>query len=135
MGDVEFYQVLGVKRSASADEIKSAYRELVKRYHPDLFATAGEKAVATEKLRQITEAYSILGNAENRRRYDQSFAQQPNPRPRAPGAVRRQRGSPTRRPVDVRGKIAKTWTSPLYFPKKRIGYVLAGAMVLLAVFY
>jgi len=135
MSDAEFYQVLGVKRSAGADEIKSAYRELVKRYHPDLFATAGEKARATEKLRQINEAYSVLGNAENRRRYDQRFTQQPNPRPRAPGVVRRRRAARPRHHTDIRSRTAKILKTRLYFSKKRIGYVIAGAMVLLVLLY
>ena len=134
MSDVEFYQVLGVKRSASADEIKSAYRELVKRYHPDLFSKADAKAKATEKLRQINEAYSVLGNAENRQQYDQRFIQQPKARSRAPAAKVR-RASRPRRHADMRSRMAKILKTRSYFSKKQVGYVIAGAIVVLVFMY
>jgi curved DNA-binding protein CbpA len=134
MSDTEFYQVLGVKRSASADEIKSAYRELVKRYHPDLFASAGEKAKATEKLRQINEAYSVLGNAESRQQYDQRF-QQPKARPRAPAAAKVRRASRPRRHADIRSRAAKILSRRPRFSKKGLGYALAGALVILGFIY
>ena len=102
MSDVNFYQVLGVGQSASADEIRSAYRDLVKRYHPDLFHAAGEKATATEKLRQINEAYAVLGNSERRQRYDQKFVQRPQPAPRAAAATARRQTSRPRRAAEPR---------------------------------
>jgi DnaJ domain len=135
MSDINFYQVLGVKRSASADEIKSAYRELVKRYHPDLFSKADEKAKATEKLRQINEAYSVLGNAENRQQYDQRFIQQPKAHPRAPAAAKVRRASRPRRHADIRSRAAKILRTRSYFSKKRVGYVIAGATVVLLFMY
>lgn len=135
MSDTNFYHVLGVERSASADEIKSAYRERVKRYHPDLFAGAGEKSKATEKLRQINEAYSVLGNTESRRLYDQRFIQQPKVRARAP-TTRKGRGtSRPRRHADVRSTMAKILNRRPHFSKKRVGYALAGAMVVLVFIY
>jgi curved DNA-binding protein CbpA len=135
MSDTNFYQVLGVKRSASADEIKSAFRELVKRYHPDLFATAAEKAKATDKLRQINEAYSVLGNAESRQQYDQRFTQQPKARPRAPTA-RKGRGTlRPRRHIDVRSRAAKILNRWPHFSKKGLGYALACAVVVLGFIY
>lgn len=61
------YEVLGVSQSASAQEIKKAYRKLAKKYHPDLNGGSEE---AQDKLKEINEAYSILGDEENRAKYD-----------------------------------------------------------------
>ncbi|MGH6948037.1 MAG: DnaJ C-terminal domain-containing protein [Kiloniellales bacterium] len=61
------YQVLGVAKSASAEEIKSAYRKLAKKLHPDL--NPGNKAVE-QQFKEVSQAYSILGNAEQRARFD-----------------------------------------------------------------
>lgn len=135
MSDANFYQILGVGRSASADEIRSAYRELVKRYHPDLFPNVAKKAEATEKLRQINEAYRVLGNKERRHRYDQRFIQKPKTRVRAPAAATRHRTSRPRRHTDLRNKTAKLLKWRPYFSKKRAGYAMAAAMVVLIVIY
>lgn len=62
------YEVLGVPKNASADEIKSAFRRLARRYHPDL--NPGDKE-SEEKFKEINEAYSILSDADKRARYDQ----------------------------------------------------------------
>lgn len=70
MTQPDFYKILGVRPGANADEIKSAYRKLVKKYHPDLFSTANAKKKANEKLQQINEAYAVLGDEERRRQYD-----------------------------------------------------------------
>ena len=64
-----YYTLLGIKRKASADEIKRAYRKLVFRYHPDRNPNDQEAAV---KLKQIMEAYDILSNAEKRTSYDKA---------------------------------------------------------------
>jgi curved DNA-binding protein CbpA len=137
MSDINFYQVLGVKRSASADKIKSAYRELVKRYHPDLFSTAGEKAKANEKIRQINEAYSVLGHVESRKQYDQRFVQQQQPkvRARAPRAPKARRTSQPRRRVNVRTAAAKILKHRPHLSKKGLGYALACAGVVLLFIY
>ena len=135
MSDANFYQVLGVERSASADKIKSAYRELVRRYHPDLFATAGEKAKATEKMRQLNEAYAVLGNAERRQRYDQEFIQQPKTAPRAPVTAQRRRTARPGGSVTLRAKRANILKRRLHFSKKRTGYALAAATVVMILIY
>lgn len=61
------YQVLGVARDASADEIKSAYRKLARKYHPDVNPN---DATAEEKFKEIGAAYAVLSDAERRERFD-----------------------------------------------------------------
>ena len=73
MAGPDFYTILGVSRTASPDEIKAAHRELVKKYHPDLFPGAKQKAQANKKLQQINEAYATLSNPERRRQYDSRY--------------------------------------------------------------
>jgi molecular chaperone DnaJ len=64
---LDYYEVLGVPRNASDQEIKSAYRKLALKYHPD--RNAGEK-VAEERFKEAAEAYSVLGDPDKRQRYD-----------------------------------------------------------------
>src|SRR5258708_2596624 len=63
----DFYEILGVPRNASEAEVKSAYRKLALKHHPD--RNPGDKE-AEEKFKQAAEAYSILGDADKRERYD-----------------------------------------------------------------
>jgi hypothetical protein len=138
MSDANVYDVLGVKASASAAEIKSAYRELVKKYHPDLFADAGEKAEANAKLRQFNEAYAILGNAKRRRLYDQELAQKSQTRPRAPAAAARPRTSDPPRQARRPPPRRQTTRIPklrLHFPKKWVGYAVAAMTLLVGLTY
>lgn len=64
----DYYEVLGIAKGASEDEIKKAYRKQAKKYHPDLHP--GDKE-AEEKFKEVNEAYEILSDATKRARYDQ----------------------------------------------------------------
>lgn len=65
-GSRDYYEILGITKSASADEIKRAYRKLARQYHPDVNKESG----SAEKFKEINEAYQILSNPNKRSQYD-----------------------------------------------------------------
>jgi molecular chaperone DnaJ len=65
----DYYEVLGVARTASEEEVKRAYRKLAMKYHPD--RADGDKAEAETKFKECSEAYEVLSDAQKRKRYDQ----------------------------------------------------------------
>jgi len=89
MAKRDYYEVLGLKRGASENDIKRAYRKLARKHHPDV--NPGDKA-AEGKFKDITEAYEVLHDAEKRRQYDmfgpdglRGGGPQPGGQPGAPG--------------------------------------------------
>ena len=67
MAGKDYYEVLGVSKDASQAEIKKAYRQLSKKYHPDINKAPG----AEEKFKEVTEAYEVLSDEQKRANYDQ----------------------------------------------------------------
>jgi len=65
----DYYDILGVSRTATDKEIKSAYRKLARKWHPDLHP-GKDKDAAEEKIKKINEAYEVLSDKEKREKYD-----------------------------------------------------------------
>lgn len=72
MASKDYYKELGVEKGATDDELKRAYRNLAKQYHPDRYANKSEdeRKQAEDKFKDITEAYSVLSDKEKRQKYD-----------------------------------------------------------------
>lgn len=68
MAKRDYYEVLGVPRTASTDEVKSAYRRLARQHHPDV--SKENPKIAEEKFKELSEAYEVLADEQKRRRYD-----------------------------------------------------------------
>ena len=69
-GKRDYYDVLGVERNASEDEIKRAFRKLARQHHPDLHSDPDKKATAEVKFKEAGEAYEVLSDSERRQKYD-----------------------------------------------------------------
>lgn len=69
----DYYEVLGLQKGASADEIKGAYRKAALKWHPDRWVNGSEaeKKTVEEKFKEASEAYSVLSDPEKKARYDQ----------------------------------------------------------------
>jgi DnaJ-class molecular chaperone len=100
MAKRDYYEVLGVTRSADADEIKRAHRRLVRQYHPDVNKNS---SAATERFKEIQEAYDVLSDPEKRKQYDQ-FGHAGPPPPGAGDAWEAFRRGPG-------GSRTRTWDS------------------------
>jgi len=87
----DYYETLGVARSATADEIKQAFRKLARLHHPDV---AKDKATGEARFKEINEAYEVLGDTEKRRRYDDLGEHWQEGMPGAPSTHRRGRNRP-----------------------------------------
>src|SRR5258708_13833765 len=78
----DYYELLGVSRKASAKDIRTAFRKLARKYHPDL--NPGDKS-SEEKFKQLQEAYDVLSDSKKRRTYDQYGFYSDNIPPGGPG--------------------------------------------------
>src|SRR3981189_753288 len=86
----DYYELLGVPRKASAKDIRTAFRKLARKYHPDL--NPGDKS-AEEKFKQLQEAYDVLSDSKKRQMYDQYGFYSDNLPPGRPGRARGGGGS------------------------------------------
>ena len=66
----DYYEVLGIAKGASAEDIKKAYRKLAREHHPDMVKETDKKH-AEERFKEINEAYQVLGDTEKKQMYDQ----------------------------------------------------------------
>ena len=73
---MNYYQILDIKQDANEEEIKLAYKTLVKKYHPDIYK--GDKSFAEKKIQEINVAYEVLSNPESRTEYDNEINPQIN---------------------------------------------------------
>ncbi len=110
-----YYDILGISRTATAQEIKNAYREMVKNVHPDALPNASDfwRKKAEEEFKYVQEAYSVLSNPPKRRLYDQQLSQaQPASAPQAQPSQAQATAAPPQvqpQPIPKNGQHLKTF--------------------------
>lgn len=102
----DFYKVLGVTRTVTEDELKSAYRKLAKRYHPDMHP--GDKECEV-RFRQINEAYDTLSNPTKRSKYDREYKSSNKSKPESGRSAGARKGNPNASPEMDFANIHKTF--------------------------
>jgi molecular chaperone DnaJ len=105
----DLYELLGLPRGASQDDIRKAHRKLVRKYHPD---ANPEDPRAEERFKEIQQAYEVLSNEKKRREYDEGFRTPPkggssSGRPRARSGAGRRTGGGTTSTVDLSDLLSK----------------------------
>lgn len=105
----DYYDLLGIRRSASANEIGGAFRRMSKAYHPDLNKSPG----AAERMKEINEAYDTLSDPQKRAAYDSELDRARRTRTQTPHSWR-ENPSPPRRGPDVRISVSLAWEEALY---------------------
>src|SRR3979411_939847 len=96
----DYYETLGIKKSASAEDIRKAFRKLARKYHPDV--NSGDKA-AEEKFKALSEANDVLSDPKKRKIYDQLGFYSDNIDPATADAYARAGGQPGSGPGDFGG--------------------------------
>jgi DnaJ family protein C protein 3 len=71
--NINYYEVMEVRKGASVSEVKDAYRKMVRKWHPDRFPDPDEKRAAEKKMRNVNRAFDVIGNEEKKRMYDQGI--------------------------------------------------------------
>src|SRR5688572_12909417 len=120
----DYYEVLGVSRTASDEEIKKAFRKLARQYHPDV---AKDKKSAEAKFKEINEAYEVLSDPEKRKRYDELGADWKEGRaPRGQYARAGQAGGPEESEVHFGGTGFSDFFEQFFGGGRRYGFDFGG---------
>ncbi|MEL5721724.1 MAG: DnaJ domain-containing protein [Treponemataceae bacterium] len=137
---MDYYEVLGISKNATLDEIKVAYRNLAKKYHPDM--NQGDKN-AEERFKKINEAYTVLSDPEKRKLYDGGFYGANYQNTSSYGGYGRATGTEDFDPFQAfweawareQAAYQKRYTNPRYQKKQRSSHsgIMSLVLILLAV--